>query len=319
MSGPDDAALVRAAQAGDASCLGTLLDRHRALLHAVAVGMLGHGPQAEDAVHDTFVIALRRIGELRDPGAARAWLLTVLGNVCRSELRRPAVELVADPVEREDASPVEEALERTAVHDWVWAALDRLSPPLRTVTILRHFTGASSYEAISDVCGVPLGTVRSRLNAARAKLAEELLETAAQAHSRDDWRRVGTEAGAALLAFERTGDATPLRSVLAPDLRFRIADRVERTGRANFERVLAADFDDGVTCRPIRMIDGPDVAIVEAWLDSPDDDPYHCPPAVTQVHFHDGHTTRRLVSHYATRADSASPPTPAPSPSPSVK
>ena len=62
MSQPDDASLVRAAQAGDNVSLGTLLERHRALLLAVAVGMLGHGPQAEDAVHDTFVLALRRIG-----------------------------------------------------------------------------------------------------------------------------------------------------------------------------------------------------------------------------------------------------------------
>jgi hypothetical protein len=41
---PDDATLARAAQAGDASGLGALFERHRARLHAVAVGMLGHGP-----------------------------------------------------------------------------------------------------------------------------------------------------------------------------------------------------------------------------------------------------------------------------------
>ena len=70
----NDAALVRAAQAGDIAGLGALLERHRSRLHAIAVSILGHGPQAEDAVQDTFLIALRRIGELRDPAAARAWL-----------------------------------------------------------------------------------------------------------------------------------------------------------------------------------------------------------------------------------------------------
>ena len=42
MTGPDDATLARAAQAGDATSLGLLFERHRARLHAVAVGMLGH-------------------------------------------------------------------------------------------------------------------------------------------------------------------------------------------------------------------------------------------------------------------------------------
>lgn len=89
MSDLDDAALVRAAQTGDPTCLGLLLERHRARLHAVAIGMLGYGPDAEDAVHDTFVIALKRIGELREPAAALGWLLAVHANVCRARLRRP--------------------------------------------------------------------------------------------------------------------------------------------------------------------------------------------------------------------------------------
>ena len=84
-----DAALVRAAQAGDTAGLGALLERHRSRLHAIAVSILGHGPQAEDAMQDACLIALRRIGELRDPAAARAWLTTILVNVCRGQLRRP--------------------------------------------------------------------------------------------------------------------------------------------------------------------------------------------------------------------------------------
>ena len=95
MTRPDDAALARAAQAGDATGLGVLFERHRARLHAVAVGMLGHGPDADDAVQDAIVIAMRRIGELREPAAARGWLVAILVNVCRARLRRPVRELPA--------------------------------------------------------------------------------------------------------------------------------------------------------------------------------------------------------------------------------
>jgi Sigma-70 region 2 len=56
-----DAELARAAQGGDATSLGILLERHRAPLYAVALRMLGHGPHAEDAIQDAFLIALRSI------------------------------------------------------------------------------------------------------------------------------------------------------------------------------------------------------------------------------------------------------------------
>jgi hypothetical protein len=90
--------------------------------------MLGAGPQAEDAVHDTFLIALRRIGDLRDTAAARAWLLAILGNVCRAQLRRATPVPMADVPEPLGRQPVEAAIDRLALRDWVWTALDRLSP-----------------------------------------------------------------------------------------------------------------------------------------------------------------------------------------------
>ncbi len=296
----DDVALVLAAQSGDAAGLGTLLERHRALLHAVAVGMLGHGPQAEDAVHDTFLIALRRIGELRDPAAARAWLLAILGNVCRAQLRRPATDPVAEVPEPPPERPVDEAIDRLALRDWVWTALDRLSPPLRLAVVLRYFTGASSYDAIADLCGVPVGTVRSRLNAARTKLADALLETAAEPHPGSAaYRQLAAATGVAMHGFDCTGDATLLRDVFRPDLSFRLSDRVERSGRDEYAGRIARDLEDGVTVRVRDVVWGADLGVVELWLDNPLDDPLHCPPAATQVYFHDGESTRRIVTHYA--------------------
>jgi RNA polymerase sigma-70 factor (ECF subfamily) len=300
----DDAELVRVAQAGDATALGMLLERHRARLHAIAVGLLGHGADADDAVQDTFVIALRRIGELREPGAAGGWLAAILVNRCRARLRRPARErLTGDPVEPLGAlDTVQESVERAALRDWVWTALEHLPEPQRVAVMLRHFSSASSYAAIADLCGVPVGTVRSRLNAARARLADELLSLAAEAHAdRDAPETWAAATGAAMTAFERSGDRRLLDSVFTPDLRFRMADRVERHGRDDFATRLAGDFDDGVTAKPLRAIAGEHVTIIELVLDSPPEQPLHCPPAVTQVHYHDAGRTHRLVSHYAHR------------------
>jgi RNA polymerase sigma-70 factor (ECF subfamily) len=189
-----------------------------------------------------------------------------------------------------------------ALRDWVWTALGRLSEPLRLAVMLRYFSSASSYEAIAELSDVPVGTVRSRLSAAKARLADELLETAAEAHAdADAHRRRSLEVGVAMKTFERTGDHAPLRDVFAADVRFTLADRVEHRGLELYASVLCGDFEDGVTTRPIRVIAGAGVAIAEMWLDSPPEQPLHCPPALTQVHFHDGRRIQRVTSHYAAR------------------
>jgi RNA polymerase sigma-70 factor (ECF subfamily) len=304
MTGYDDAALVRAAQRGEANALGAVLERHRARLHAVAVGMLGHGPDVEDVVQDTLLIALRRIGELREPAAVGGWLVAILVNICRARLRRPAHELPVDQLAepRGALDTVQQSVDRVALRDWVWTAVERLPEPQRLTVMLRHFSSANSYEAIAQLCDVPVGTVRSRLSAARARLADELLATAAEAH--DDHAAVRERAAltsTALDAFQHAGDPALLEDALAPDVSFRMADRVERHGRGLFATLLARDLEDGVTAHPLRLILGVSIAVLELRLDSPPDHPLHCPPAVTQVHFHDAGRTHRLVSHYAPR------------------
>jgi RNA polymerase sigma-70 factor (ECF subfamily) len=82
-----DADLVWAAQNDDTVSLGILLERYRASLHGQALGILGYGPQAEDAVHDAFLTALRKIDGVREPAAVGGWLHAVLRNVCLMRLR----------------------------------------------------------------------------------------------------------------------------------------------------------------------------------------------------------------------------------------
>ena len=162
-----DAELVAAARGGDASCLGVLIERHRAAMRAVAVRLLGYGPAADDAVQDAVLVALCRLDELRDPAAVGPWLRTVVRNVCRMQLRaaRPTEPLDDDVP---DLHTVEEELDRRALRDWVWHGVAQLSEPLQVVVLLRHFGAQHSYRDIARICGVPVGTVRSRLNEARS-------------------------------------------------------------------------------------------------------------------------------------------------------
>ena len=78
----DDVELVCAARAGDAGAMGALLERHRAALYASALSILGERGLAQDAVQDTFVVALRRIDDLRDADAFAGWLHAIVRNTC---------------------------------------------------------------------------------------------------------------------------------------------------------------------------------------------------------------------------------------------
>jgi Sigma-70, region 4 len=72
----------------------------------------------------------------------------------------------------------EAVLDEHALRDWVWAALGTLSPDERLAVMLRYFSRCRGYQAIAAVTGVPVGTVRSRLNRARSRLGTALLQTA---------------------------------------------------------------------------------------------------------------------------------------------
>jgi DNA-directed RNA polymerase specialized sigma24 family protein len=137
---PSDGELARAAQAGDVASLGALLERYRAPLHAAALRIVGHG-SAEDAVQETFVIALRRIGELRDPDAVGGWLHAVLRNVCLMSVRReravePRERVLADRDGSDVERSVEEVLDRVAL-PFAQAAIARLEDLRLAATELR--------------------------------------------------------------------------------------------------------------------------------------------------------------------------------------
>lgn len=170
-----DKELALLARRSDAGALGVLLSRHRAGMMAVALSVLPRADDAEDAVQEAALIALARIGELRDPAAVGPWLRAIVRNCCRMRLRaRTAlpVELleVASGIGDQDS-----LLERRALRDWVAHAIGELSLPLRTVTLLRYFSPVTANEDIAALCGVPSGTVRRRLHEARRILAGKLI------------------------------------------------------------------------------------------------------------------------------------------------
>ncbi len=142
--------------------------------------LMRDGADAEDAVQECFLRALRHFDTYRGP-AIKPWLLAILRNVCKAEFARRAAqpmpqegadeELAAEdpPLWQEpQASPEMELLRR---HDseTIRRLVASLPQPFRETIVLRDINELS-YRDIADVLGVPVGTVMSRLARARAML-----------------------------------------------------------------------------------------------------------------------------------------------------
>ncbi|GGJ39700.1 DNA-directed RNA polymerase sigma-70 factor [Streptomyces brasiliensis] len=287
----EDAALTRAAQAGDTSALAVLLERHRPGMRAVALSLLGPGPDVDDVMQEAALVALRRIVDVRDPEAVGPWLRMVVRNNCRTLLRasRRVEPMESVPLPSNGATP-EQVLQSHALRDWIWEAVEALSPALRLPLVLRYFsTGITSYQQIAEACAVPVGTVRSRLSQARGTLAQALSSTAATAHE-DAARRTEAswqEAHETLAAAERGEFGKVVRDRYSPGVSLLSGGR--RLGGADLLLTgMDGDLSAGVRQRPLHVVAGRSLVIWEMELINPPDDPDHCPPGVAWIMSLDG-------------------------------
>jgi RNA polymerase sigma-70 factor (ECF subfamily) len=137
----------------------------------LSLAILGNEADARDATQETFVNAWQRMGSVRDPQRFDAWLQRVAVNAARmihrSRRRRLVREIADGGVARYDpGTSIAEELDDARVLD---AALRRIDVDQRTILVLHHVEGRSVVE-IADILGVPTGTVKSRLHAARTTL-----------------------------------------------------------------------------------------------------------------------------------------------------
>lgn len=189
----DEAALIAAAKKGDLDAFNTLVLHYQHQVYNLAYRIMGDAASASDATQEAFISAWQNMGGFRG-GVFRAWLLRIVTNACYDELRRlkrrPASSLeslyVEDPTPDAELPPSqlespEAFAQRRELNRALQAAIAQLPPDQRIVLVLSDVQGMS-YEEIAEVTGVNLGTVKSRLSRARARLRdwleqEELLPT----------------------------------------------------------------------------------------------------------------------------------------------
>ena len=173
----DDAADWRALLEGDSLGLARLFDRHEARLFRHAVRLLTAREDAKDAVTIAFFELWRRRTAVRlVDGSPLPWLLNTVSNTARN-LDRSARRYRVLLGRARDSEPVAEV--RAGDETGVLAALRRLPEKEQSVVVLTIMQGFPEHEAATAL-GIPIGTVKSRLSRAKARLRSELagMETA---------------------------------------------------------------------------------------------------------------------------------------------
>jgi RNA polymerase sigma-70 factor (ECF subfamily) len=174
-------ALVEQAQKGDRGAFDALVRRKVDAVYGTALAILGHEADAQDAVQEAFVAAWRSIGALRDADRFDAWFGRILVNACRMTLRRRRVRQIE--VTDGSVGPAAEGQERPAggpAFDDVAASAEsfdrafaRLKVEERAILVLRHRDDLP-VDDIAARLGIPAGTVKSRLFAARRALERSI-------------------------------------------------------------------------------------------------------------------------------------------------
>ena len=191
-----DIDLLRRHVAGDTDAFGELVRRHRDRVWAVAMRVLGDRQEAEDAVQDAFLAALRGAAGFRGEAAVTTWLHRITLNACLDRVRRRRPTVALDPTDAGlPAHVVAVAPESDRVPDAldVTRALARLSPDAREVLLLVDVEDLPVAE-VAERLGVAIGTVKSRCWRARARLAV-LLGVVAEPGNRSTAADVGPKDG----------------------------------------------------------------------------------------------------------------------------
>ena len=177
-SSSQDRELVIRLQEGDLEALGDLFDRHRQMVYRTALAVTSDESAAADLLQDTF-LRLYRFAHRIDPHRPlEPWLYRVTTNLAYTWIKRRkrwwrAIKDLAEWLSRERSRSSEVSLHVAEEWQIVQHAVEAL-PKAQRVVIVSYYINDMSIQEISEILGIPVGTVKSRLHYGRQSLKKKL-------------------------------------------------------------------------------------------------------------------------------------------------
>ena len=187
---PTDEELVRQFKRGDRAAFDEFVLRYQDRVYTFCLRWLGNPARAEEVAQDSFLKMYRGLNRFRGDSKLSTWVFRVVLNTCKNErlrLKRRKASL-HEPLEgrrgMDEDLPARQlphhgpgtdhTVHRSEAEKMLGTALEELEEDYANIIILRDIQGLS-YEEISQILGLPKGTVKSRLHRARTALASRLL------------------------------------------------------------------------------------------------------------------------------------------------
>ncbi|MFA7352568.1 MAG: RNA polymerase sigma factor [Dehalococcoidales bacterium] len=167
--------LIERSRSGDENAFCVLVGQYQRLLFGTAYLILKDSPAAEEAVQETIIKMWKHLSSLRDYSSIRAWLLRIVVNESKQQLRKKKFITVPldEAAEIAELDDTDELMIHNEDHHELVKALALLSPEQKEVIILRYFTELTVPE-IAKVTDTHEGTIKSRLSRALDRLHEIL-------------------------------------------------------------------------------------------------------------------------------------------------
>lgn len=173
----DQEKIIARARRGDADAFEQLVVAYRDQVFRLALRMCGSEADADEVAQEAFLSAWKALPNFRGESQFSTWLYQLTTHAAIDLMRREKRQIAADDITEVSAadpapSPQQQA-EQSEQREIVRDAILQLAPEQREVVVLR-FMEELSYEEIGAVLKLPSGTVKSRLNRAKAQLKEIL-------------------------------------------------------------------------------------------------------------------------------------------------
>ena len=191
MMNPQEKKLIEAAQRGDQSAMGLLLERYQDRLYRVVLRMVSHRDDAAEVTQDAMLKVIKNISRFKGDSNISTWMIRIAMNQSISHLRRRKLRKTTsldqtpgdDPNNRamrhdlHDSSepPPEMRVEQSEMVEILHRALGMLAEDFRSVIVLRDID-QMDYQQIAEVLDIPTGTVKSRLFRARLALRQQMMQ-----------------------------------------------------------------------------------------------------------------------------------------------
>ncbi|MEZ4733691.1 MAG: sigma-70 family RNA polymerase sigma factor [Caldilineaceae bacterium] len=172
-------AIVQQAKQGDEHALTALVQRYGTPVQRVAQTILSNRDDAEDAVQDAWLLAIRKLDTLRDPEQFGPWFYRIAANVALRKRQKRAAQQANLAALALFLQPPDEQSPGRNYRDLLPVAMDGLSSKDQMVITLHYFGGVPVAQ-LAALLEIPPGTVKSRLHHARQVLRKELLHMSTQ-------------------------------------------------------------------------------------------------------------------------------------------